>query len=188
MKQKKIKTEVHEKNEIFKKLEENLSLIQTLSPSLKIETYTTSIASTVTTEKVNIIRFHASITFELVEFPNTLIRIASIGKDGLEITRVCVAEQYQGKKLGSYMMNTLFLYMIETLGYLPKIFLECVGSIQVGGCNYSNPIQQQTKFFRKFGFRVNVSKYYPQYVKMTLDSDKLNNLLFDEEFDLGLVA
>lgn len=188
MKEKKIKTEVHEENEVFKKLENNLTLIETLSPRLKMETYTMDIVSTVRTESVKIVRFHPSITFELVEFPNTLIRIASIGKDVLEITRVCVDEHYQGKKLGSYMMNVLLLYIIETLGYLPKIFLECIGSIQVGDRNYSNSIQQQTKFFRKFGFRVSVAKYYPNYVKMILDPEKIKGLQMSDEVDLDLVA
>ena len=189
MKKNKPKIEFHEKNEVFKKLEDNLSLMETLSPSLKMETYTMATTSTVTTETVKIVRLHPSITFELVEFPNTLIRIASVGKDGIEITRVCVDQDHQGKKLGTYMMNTLFLYMIETLGYIPKIFLECIGSIQVGDRNYSNPIQQQTKFFRKFGFRVSVNKFYPNYVKMVFDESKFNSdNLHNEGIDLDLVA
>jgi len=189
MKKNKPKIEIHEKNEVFEKLENNLSLIETLSPSLKMDTYTTPLASTVHTKHQSILRIHDSITFELIEFPNTLIRIASVGKDGIEITRVCVDENHQGKKLGTYMMNTLFLFMFETLGYIPKIFLECIGSIKVGEETYTNPIQLQTKFFRKFGFRVSVNKFYPDYVKMVFDESKFNSdNLHNEGIDLDLVA
>ena len=61
--------------------------------------------------------------------------------------------------------------------------LECVGSVG-GGSNYvESNISSQTKFFRKFGFRVNqkVSDYKNNYVQMWFKNEIVNEFKKEEE-------
>jgi hypothetical protein len=84
-------------------------------------------------------------------------------------------------------MNTLFLFIYETLGYISPVFLKCTGFINNGGEFIKNPIKNQTKFFRKFGFRVTYNKLYPEYVRMDYFQD--NFLLENEIIDpFGIAA
>ena len=98
-------------------------------------------------------------------------------KDGLELTRIIIDER--GKGWGTKMMQCLFSFINDSgcdLRTLP-LMLECTGSVG-GGSNYvETPLTLQTKFFRKFGFRVDqsVSNYKFGYVQM-----KFQNSLIGE--------
>jgi hypothetical protein len=96
----------------------------------------------------------------------SLIRFSSYQNDGIELSRIWVAEQNQRQGKGSFLMNLFFDFLKEVLGFIPTIFLECTGGVGVGQNALSMDISMQTKFFRKWGFRVNDKKLYPTYVNM----------------------
>ena len=90
-------------------------------------------------------------------------------KNGLELSRIIVDGQ-QGSGQGTKLMNLFFSFMIKggiDLKTTP-IMLECVGAVGAGSNRKESTITLQTKFFRKFGFRVdqNVSNYKNKYVQM----------------------
>jgi hypothetical protein len=161
-----------EKNEVFQALENNVHSFSELTGSIPSLTTIKEINSRVEKNRKFIIRNHSTITLELPSLGYSIIRIAPHGKDGIEITRVVVHECFKDQDIGTFLMNTLFNFLKKTLGYIPPIFLECTGHINFGNLIIKNPIQLQTKFFRKFGFRVTVSKYYPNYVRMDHFQDK----------------
>lgn len=179
MKAKNIIVKKVESNEVFTALKNNVNALSELTGSILSDSSCFDIASCVGKNGKYIVRDHPTISLVLPNHGNSIIRIAPNGRDGIEITRILVDKTYKGKNIGSFLMNTLFLFLIETLGHIPPIFLECTGDIGNGNEWIKNPIQNQTKFFRKFGFRVTVSKYYPSYVRMDHFQDKflLNNEL-----------
>ncbi len=161
-----------ESNKVFTALQNNVDVLSELTGCIPSNSYCMELSSTVTKNGKGIIRQHPTISLVLTDFGNSTIRIAPNGTDGIEITRVLVGNGYTGKNIGSYLMHTLFLFLIETLGYIPPIFLECTGKINYGDTIVENPIQNQTKFFRKFGFRVTNKKHYPFYVRMDHNPEK----------------
>jgi len=177
-----------EPNEVFTKLENNLSKIDELSKEI-YECYTAyELLNSAVIHSGNIIvRQHPTILIGLVQHKDSVIRIAPSENNGIEITRIIVGESDRGKNLGSFLMNTLFLFIYETLGYIPPIFLECTGGIYNGNELVKNSIQNQTKFFRKFGFRVTNNKLYPDYVRMDYFQDKF---MIEKEFKnpIGIAA
>jgi len=94
----------------------------------------------------------------------------------LEITSIGVVQAYQNKGYGKYLMKLVMTFVKDTLGYIPSFMLECTGNLDAMGYVFKSSIQKQTKFFRKFGFRVTSNKGYPYYVKMELDFSKVDNL------------
>ena len=103
--------------------------------------------------------------------------------NGLELTRIIVDEQ--GKGNGTTLMK-LFFYLIGQSGLdletLP-IMLECVGSVGAGSNYVKSNISVQTKFFRKFGFRVEqkVSDYKNNYVQMYFKNEFITEFKKEEE-------
>jgi hypothetical protein len=114
-------------------------------------------------------KFHNCITLIL---PNeSVIRFSSYGLDGIELTRVSVKEENQKKGQGTYLMTIFFKFIKDSIGFIPGIFLECTGQIGLDKNTISMGISQQTKFFRKFGFKVKDRNQYPYYVNMHRESD-----------------
>ncbi len=64
-------------------------------------------------------------------------------------------------------MNTVFDFCYSQLEFRPRFVLECTGSLGLHGFLDPIGIQGQTSFFRKFGFRVENRKHYPEYVMMS---------------------
>ena len=176
-----------EPNEVFTALQNNLNALTELTGSIPSDSSCFDITSVVGKNGKYFVKEHPTITLVLPNHGNSTLRIAPNGSEGIEITRILVDEAHKGKNIGSFLMNTLFIFLIETLGYIPPIFLECTGKINNGIEWIENPIQNQTKFFRKFGFRVTVSKYYPSYVRMDHFQDKF---LLDNELNepIGIAA
>jgi GNAT superfamily N-acetyltransferase len=176
-----------ESNEVFTALQNNVDVLSELTGSIPSNSSYGEIASLVGKNGKFIVNDHPVITLELPNHANSILRIAPKGSDGIEITRILVDETQRGKNIGSFLINTLFLFLLETLGYIPPISLECTGNISNGNVLIENPIQNQTKFFRKFGFRVTVSKYYPYYVRMDHFQDKF---LLDNDLNepIGIAA
>ena len=71
------------------------------------------------------------------------------------------------------LMNLFLSLTLVSIERFPEIELECTGNLNVGSKVIMNPISSQTKFFRKFGFRVvKEESEYPEYVKMKFDFSK----------------
>lgn len=105
------------------------------------------------------------------------IRLCSGEKENqLEIASIGVVPEDQNKGYGKHLMELVITFVKDTLGYIPPFMLECTGCLIAKGIVLRNSIQNQTRFFRKFGFRVTSKKGYPHYVKMELVFSKLNNL------------
>jgi len=126
------------------------------------------IITVVDLKKGSNVKLHNCITLILPD--ESLIRFSSYGIDAVELTRIWVKEENQKKGNGTYLMNTFFKFFEETIGFLPAIFLECTGEVGIGENALSMDISQQTKFFRKFGFRVKDRHQYPNYVNMLRES------------------
>ena len=176
-----------ESNEVFIALQNNVNALSELTGSIPSDSSCFDSGSVVGKNGKYIAKEHPTITLVLPDHGNSTLRIAPNGSEGIEITGILVDETHKGKNIGSFLMNTLFIFLLETLGYIPPIFLECTGKINNGNDWIENPIQNQTKFFRKFGFRVTVSKYYPNYVRMDHFQDKF---LLDNELNepIGIAA
>jgi ribosomal protein S18 acetylase RimI-like enzyme len=103
------------------------------------------------------------------------IRFGSNEKNkGLELVSIRIHPKMQGIGIGTMLITKMFKFLNDCLGFIPEIQLECTGCIGNNEGDYLiNPIKNQTKFFRKFGFRVTNSKEYPIYVKMELDFNKI---------------
>ena len=76
-------------------------------------------------------------------------------KDGICISKV-ILNPYMGVKrgTGSVFMGQLYRWILDTLNDFPPMYLECMGRINWGNQMFEYPYSLQTKFFRKFGFRV----------------------------------
>lgn len=161
------KSEFHTDNEVFLKIVDTVKLFSEDEFYSQYFTFEkVFMSSTVHTgPNSNTLRKHNTIS---VESNIGLIRFAP-HKDGLEITRV-IAET-TGKGQGKLLMDIFFNILIAALGVdcvnVP-IMLECTGSVGVGSNYRESNIASQTKFFRKFGFRVDpkVSNYKNGYVQM----------------------
>ena len=113
-------------------------------------------------------KFHNCITLIL---PNeSVIRFSSYELDKLELTRISVKEENQKKGQGTYLMTILLKFIKDNIGFIPTIFLECTGEIGLDKNAISMGISEQTKFFRKFGFKVKERNQYPYYVNMFRES------------------
>ena len=110
------------------------------------------------------------------------LRFCPYQNNGIEISRLYVEECNQNNGDGTLLMNFIFNTIFKVLKNFPEIALECTGEVGYKETLIINSIQNQTKFFRKFGFRVdkNVSKY-PYYVKMFFDFKNLVNNEFNIE-------
>jgi hypothetical protein len=105
------------------------------------------------------------------------IRCSSFKEDSIEISRVWVNPMNHRNGIGSMLMNLLFELIQFSESEPSSYFLECTGAVGLGDNAQTIGIDVQTKFFRKFGFRVDYRKEYPQYVTMVLKPDKLNKAL-----------
>jgi hypothetical protein len=130
-----------------------------------------------------ILRIHPNIR---IQFGNSYMTLSPLGNDGIEISSI-VVNGPRGNGMGTVMMLSL-LGMITDPFFnidLNNIMLECVGSIGFGENAQKSSISQQTKFFRKFGFRVSKDrkdKYgVLNYVQMMYDETKFDmELVYNE--------
>ena len=90
----------------------------------------------------------------------------------LEISTISVQSKNRTRGYGTFLIREMFTFINETIGFIPSFMLECTGSLN----DDVSSIKEQSKFFRKFGFRVTSKKGYPEYVKMELDLTKISLL------------
>jgi GNAT superfamily N-acetyltransferase len=103
----------------------------------------------------------------------SLLRFLPSKVGGIVISRLFVTPKNQSKGYGTMLMNLFLSIALVSIKKFPEIELECTGSLNVGSKVFINPISSQTKFFRKFGFRVvKEESEYPEYVKMKFDFSK----------------
>lgn len=164
-------------NDVYQTLS-NYILNTKFAEEVQIETYL--INSRVQIHKKFNVKIRNSVT---IGFTNgSHLRFCPYEKNGIEISRIYVKEQNQNKGDGTLLMNIFFNSILESLKQFPEIILECTGEVGYGETLIINDIQNQTKFFRKFGFRVNQNESkYPYYVKMVFDFKKLVNNEFNIE-------
>jgi hypothetical protein len=106
------------------------------------------------------------------------ILFSPYGNDGIELGTILVSES--GKGIGTYLMRVMFqILLLNNNNKLPsKIKLDCVGSLGSGLNRIESSISEQTRFFRKFGFRVNkdfkTKNGILKRVEMTFDETKID--------------
>ena len=143
-----------------------------LDEGIQNETYL--INSRVQIHKKFNVKIRNSVTIGLAN--GSHLRFCPYKNNGIEISRVYVKKANQNNGDGTLLMNLFFNSILTSLKQFPVIILECTGQVGFGETLIINNIQNQTKFFRKFGFRVdkNDSKH-PYYVKMIFDFKNLVN-------------
>ena len=104
------------------------------------------------------------------------LRFGSRAKS-IDISRVDVETEYQGKGAGTAVMDIFLTALYVTISKLadksnvPDIILECCGSCGYGQNIKETPVHKQVKFFSKFGFEVQRHDQYG-YTHMKLRADK----------------
>jgi len=125
-------------------------------------------------------------------FPNQSAQISLTPEnDGICISKVILNPNMKQKPgAGTGIMLLFYMFLINTLGELPPMYLECTGHVNWGDKLFSYPYSKQTRFFRKFGFRViefnkgNEKEDESNYCQMKFFLDK-----FDfEEVTKGLMT
>jgi GNAT superfamily N-acetyltransferase len=170
--------EFYESEGAFKKLEENIDSYFELEGGNYISGMTIEkevMRSIVENPDKTILKIHDSLTIFLE--CGSHIRFSPYKTDSIEITRVMVRSDNRHKGIGSQLMSLVLKFIHDTLGYYPKMFLECTGSVGFHPDN-SSSISIQTAFFRKHGFRVENRKHYPRYVTMMRPEEDSNSNLF----------
>jgi hypothetical protein len=170
--------EVGDMNETFTKICENQDkAIQLLSEVFGLEKDFFDIRCQVVRSFVDtILRVHPMIR---IQFGNSYVSICPFGDNGIEISSIVVNGE-KGNGMGSVMMIHILALISDPFFCIDceKVMLECVGSIGFGDNALQSSISQQTKFFRKFGFRVSKDrkdKYGNlNYVQMMYDEDKFD--------------
>jgi len=94
------------------------------------------------------------------------LRLCTYKEKSLEISRVIVNGKQRRSGVGSLLMKITLDFIKDSLGYIPTIFIECLGAVGAGENYQHSNISIQTAFFRKFGFKANDRKYYPDYIRM----------------------
>jgi hypothetical protein len=157
----------------------NFDLFRQLYPNIKINYY--YLSSNVEINNKIITTLHNSIEITLPS--GSFLRISPTIKESIEITFIRVEKENHSKGEGTLLMKTITDYMTKTLGYRPRLVLECIGSVGSNNNIIEIGIKKQTAFFRKFGFRVENGKHYPHYVMMSSPKSEIN--LNEEQFKLA---
>ena len=123
-------------------------------------------------KKGGLLKFHNTITFFLED--GSHIRFSPHNKNGIEISRVWVNPENHRNGLGSLLMELFFDFMLFAKVEPSEYFLECTGAVGLGENKQELSVASQTNFFRKFGFRVNNRKGYPDYITMIKKGSQLN--------------
>ena len=157
------KINVIENNEIFKELLNGINLFKIVNPSIEVEYIFDALV--ISKKNITEVIFHNVIKISLRS--GSYIKISSTTSDSLEIPAIRVNENKIRNGEGSRLMNIVFDFCYSQLEFRPRFVLECTGNLKSHGVLAPIGIQGQTSFFRKFGFRVENRKHYPEYVMMS---------------------
>ena len=108
------------------------------------------------------LKIQPHITFHAEDGP--LLRFSPYKENGLEISRI--QSSRIGSGMGTQLMNDFLKFVGALLGHVPLIYLECTGAVGWKETRVNYDLSEQTRFFRKFGFRVKNGKKYPLWVDM----------------------
>lgn len=174
------KINVLEHNNIFQKLVENIDKLKDINIKTKSELFLEGFI--IETKNKREAKFTNCLKISLDN--DCYVKISSTIGDSIEISVIYVNYIKRKKGIGRILMETVIEFCKYVLGYQPRFVLECVGSLETEGVKSMNDISKQISFFRKFGFRVENKKHYPQYVMMA--SPKSNDNFNEDR--LRLVA
>ncbi len=155
-----LQTIVIDENNVFSEIKRNLN--QLMQKYHEISFRCDRINSVVVRKNKTIKKNRPFISLTLND--GSILRFCPNENDGLEISKLVAANRGNGQ--GTFLMNIFFEILHEILGFVPPLYLECTGNVDFQGDIVQSSIQSQTKFFRKFGFRVANRKEYPYYVDM----------------------
>jgi hypothetical protein len=113
------------------------------------------------------LKIQPHITFHAED--GSLLRFSPYKENGLEISRI--QSSRIGSGMGTQLMNDFLKFVGALLGHVPLIYLECTGAVGWKETRVNYDISEQTRFFRKFGFRVKNGKKYPLWVDMVRPAD-----------------
>jgi hypothetical protein len=154
----------------FDLLCKNVNLFKQMYPDIRIGSR--FMPTFVSVKNDDVVTIHNSI--EIVLPSGSYLRISPTKAESIEISNIRVETINHSKGEGTILMNAIIDFMTTTLGYRPRIVMECNGSIGAGSNQIKIGIQRQTAFFRKFGFRVENRKHYPHYVMMSSPKSESN--------------
>jgi predicted GNAT family N-acyltransferase len=162
-----LRAEFHDDNNPFKILVSNYQTYfsgksNNLSQDVLVEE--SSIQSYVEHPKDPYVKSRNSLVFSLP--CGSHLRLCTYKEKSLEISRVIVNGKQRRSGVGSLLMKITLDFIKDSLGYIPTIFIECLGAVGAGENYQHSNISIQTAFFRKFGFKANDRKYYPNYISM----------------------
>ena len=160
------KINVIENNNIFNQILDGIDCFKNNNPTLEIKTFLDSLS--IKRNNIEEFNFHFVIKFSLTT--GSYISISSTPGDSIEITSISVLSNKKRQGEGSKLMNLVFELCHSQLGYRPRFVLECTGFLNSSKAD----IRDQISFFRKFGFRVENKKYYPNYVMMSSNKSTYN--------------
>jgi GNAT superfamily N-acetyltransferase len=162
-------------NEVFSKLKEVFETYFLLIDKFQVPVQyeSSEICSIVEFPHGAKMKIHNCLFFQ---FPDgSHFRFSPHSTDSLEISRIMVRPEFIGNGIGTLLMEMFFEFVGSTLGEIPKLYLECTGSVGWGDNNIDYNISKQTDFFRKFGFRVLNGKRYPEFVSMVREKEILSS-------------
>jgi hypothetical protein len=152
--------EVVKKNEHYIKLEESVPFWRNEIPNLRIDV--SQIFTLVEKQKGYYLKIQPYISLHLPDL--SVIRFSPHMEDALEISRIQTPQIGIGH--GTMLMEMFFSIVRGTLDFVPMIWLECTGAVGINQTEQNYGIANQTRFFRKFGFRVKDRSKYPKWVDM----------------------
>jgi hypothetical protein len=169
-----ISVEEVDDNEVFLKLKESFYPFFTVYSMVEIplQFEASDIYTIVEFKKGAKMKVHNCLYFQFLD--GSHLRFSPHGKDGLEISRVMVNPNNMGEGIGTRLMVLFFDFVGTILGEIPPVYLECTGSVGLGENNQTRSISDQTGFFRKFGFKVQNRKHYPDFVSMARAREVIN--------------
>ena len=138
-------------NEVFDEIKEFIGSILPVHAKM-MEVEISEIMTVVEGRNNATLKVHECITLWFID--GSHLRFSPSGDDALELTRLWVKPENHGKGIGSFLMETFENIVVEIIGELPRIELECTGGLGMGGNFQSTPIEEQRMFFEKFGFDV----------------------------------
>lgn len=142
------RVEYHEVNSVFSKMKEYIESY--VGEGGFIQVKFGEMNTIVETKEHSTLKVHECIT--LVYMDGSHLRFSPFDEDGIELTRLWIKSENQRIGLGTYLMEIFEDALINILGELPRIRLECNGSIGFGQNTQHTPIEGQVNFFKRFGY------------------------------------
>lgn len=141
-----IKFEFIENNKVFDELTLNLPRIENA-----IMTEYSDIHSVVQIAHNNKykLKYHNCITFYLPD--GSHLRFSPY-KEGLELSRLYIEKENQNQGYGTLLMEIFLGFLENVLEEVPEIMAEITGAVGYGDTLQNNNIDDQLRFYEKFGF------------------------------------